>query len=87
MLLRMRVYSEEASSPLLNREQSTAIERGVNCYAKSSGLPSFKVRFRPLKTVFVFYFKRKDFATNLYNNRLQETKSKKNRIEVRNGPK
>ena len=77
MLLRMRVYSEEASSPLLSREQSTAIERRVNCYAKSSGLPSFKTRFRPLKTVFVFYFKRKDFATILYSNRLQKTKPQK----------
>lgn len=82
----MRVYSEEASSPLLSREQSTAIERGVNCYAKSSGLPSFKARFQPLKTVFVFYFKRKDFVTNLYINMLQKIKPKI-RAEVRNGLK
>lgn len=86
MFLRMRVYSEEASSPLPGREQSTATERGVNCYTKSSGLPSFKVRFRPLKTVFVFYFKRKDFATHLYSNRLQKMKPKI-RAEVKNGPK
>ena len=77
MLLRMRVYSEEASSPLPGREQSTATDRGVNCHAKSNGFPSSKVRFRPLKTVFVFYFKRKDFATILYSNRLQKTKPQK----------
>lgn len=83
----MRVYSEEASSPLPGREQSTATERGVNCYVKSNGLLSFKARFRPLKTVFIFYLKRKDFATNLYSNRLQKTKPQKSGRGERNGPK
>ena len=86
MFLRMRVYSEETSSPLPGREQSTATDRGVNCYAKSSGLPSFKARFRPLKTVLIFYFKRKYFATILYSNRLQKMKPQI-RTEMRNGPK
>ena len=86
MFLRMRVYSEETSSPLPDREQSTATDRGVNCHAKSNGFPSSKVRFRPLKTVFIFYFKRKYFATYLYSSRLQKMKPQI-RTEMRNGPK